>query len=109
MNEFWVGQKVVCVDDRPGLGGKSNPLIRGTKKIKLGDVYTITALVPGRIDMTLDKKDQVLAEIAERPVVCPSGPRYGLWRFQPLQSKAISIFRAIAANPHIKIKDRQDA
>lgn len=83
MSEFFVGQKVVCVDDRIGHD------VRG--ELVKGELYTISELLLAH-DFTLDLENQTMARVAERPAHF----YYGLWRLRPLDSKAISIFRQIA-------------
>lgn len=72
---FHVGQKVVCVDARSGAVPCKFALVKG-------EIYTISNLVPGRIDATLGLTNQVLAEL-EGFVEPHRYIRFGLWRFRP--------------------------
>lgn len=88
--EFYVGQKVVCVNDVEGEfripGVKYH---RGLDGLTKGTVYTIRDICThpdGRKDFIKVK------EIVRKVLDCP----YSHNRFKPLESKAISIFRKIA-------------
>lgn len=86
MSEFYVGQKVVCVD-ATGLPAYCHPL-------KQGSVYTIREIVPGITSGTIGIR---LKEIILRihPIFnCEEG--YRSRRFRPVEYKAMSIFRKIA-------------
>lgn len=102
---FHVGQKVVCVDDRPG-GYKTLDSRTGPAVIK-GEIYVISGLLPGRIDHTLGLENQTLVAID------PFGNwfGYGQWRFKPLEEKSdpISLLRAITPDtPIIEQGDKWD-
>lgn len=98
MSEFWVGQQVVCVDTDPHNEWPCNynQAIHniGLKGLTRGRKYTIAAFAACR-DGSLGIRVSEIARIIP----------YHHARFRPLESKAISIFRNIAANPHIKINE----
>lgn len=104
MSEFYVGQKVVCVDaeEHPEWMVSGMVYSLGLDGLTKGAVYTIRDFRKHGYCGTLGV---LVAEIIRVPV----DTGYSQSRFRSLESKAISIFRAIAANPHIKIKDWQDA
>lgn len=81
MNDFFVGQKVVCID----VGGCPSLLMKG-------NIYTVRNMN----GLWLRTKEV-------KPHEWNSGFHANC--FRPLESKAISIFRAIAANPRIKIRE----
>lgn len=89
---FRVGQKVVCVDDKPWMGV---PWKEGGQPV-VGEIYTITGIV---ID---DDSDEILhlAEIKRGPVARRSWGAlvgYGAHRFRPAVDRPtdIAIFKAL--------------
>lgn len=98
MSEFFVGQKVVCVDDADGQYTPC-PAVKG-------QIYTVRRL----------QKDRRFIEgifeavwLGELKRYCPhtqnADTPFALFRFRPLESRAIQLFRQIAANPNIKIRE----
>lgn len=93
MSEFFVGQKVVCVDNaaRPG-------------KFWVGTIPTLHAVYTV-ISLKWDDQDGLILDLKEIRSGHRRGDGYMATRFRPLEYKAMSIFRAIAANPKIKIRE----
>lgn len=87
---FYVGQKVVCVDDSPlRFGEISFP-------IKLHAVCTIKRVIPiedrsGAIGLQIEEADSPISFCGE----------YGFssFRFRPVLSQGMEILKRIAANP----------
>lgn len=84
MSKFFIGQKVVCVDDVKVQG------------VKAGNLYTITEIVKGEGVYHGNWIQSVGLRFAEAKNPSLQGPEYHSGRFEPLTSKAISIFRKIA-------------
>ncbi len=93
MSEFYVGQKVVCVDDT------ANPY-PCPPNLRRGTVYTIYDLA----DFT-DDRGNFGVKVEESIAPKGFGGFYRASRFHPLEYKAMQIFRSIAANPTIKIQE----
>lgn len=93
MSEFFIGQKVVCVD------ADDQDMRRGEIKVIKGETYTVRCLCDDSIR---------LSEIVNQEHPYPAG-KTECWylghRFRPLESKAIQLFRAIASNPKIRISE----
>jgi hypothetical protein len=96
---FDVGQKVVCVDNRPRLDGSGRRSGHGDETLPAqGAVYTVRAIVPGKPYGY--EHDGVLLEEIVNPVrqyQAPSGPVraelfFAAWRFRPLRSTNIDVF-----------------
>lgn len=89
---FYVGQRVVCVDDRP-------PAFVAEEALVKGQIYTIA-----KISIIVDgpNVDKPGVKLAEQP------KQGGLWlasRFRPIEYKAMELFRRIAANPKTPIRE----
>jgi hypothetical protein len=93
--KFHIGQKVVCVDDRPCAGGDSSDW-----NLRKGAVYTVT-----RVIMCPDDRHGhgglclFLQEAVRGPCsCCGAAVPYYAGRFRPLEEKpdSIELFRAIA-------------
>ena len=103
MAEFFIGQKVVCVDDT----FRTPEIAAVNRNLKAGSVYTISKLFTGEFGTLMVE----LCELPDTPegvaLRCRGIGQPGLrcTRFRPLEYKAMSIFRAIAANPNIKIRE----
>ena len=86
MRDFYVGQKVVCVNVRKMLRGYTNPI--------LGSVYTIREDVPP--EMYVDGAPGILlSEIVNPPEPHPCGDRerpFHSKRFRPVQTTNIDVF-----------------
>jgi hypothetical protein len=83
MSDFYVGQKVVCVDDSPGVSACwCGP------NIKCGAVYTIFKLFVAR-DGTRKLDNQVVCQLTE----LHNGHLHywGVWRFAPLEENPDAI------------------
>lgn len=88
---FHIGQKVVCVDDHER-DGIPSPLARG-------GVYTITGFFP---DGGTGGAGCCLVAEARPPHLYLF---FDAVRFKPVEYKAMEIFRRIAANPKINIRE----
>jgi len=101
MSEFFVGQKVICIDT----GNNGGVWIGDAPTV--GATYTITQMVG-----TEDGVWLLFAEI-ERCALAKrqhgQGVGYFDWRFRPLETKAIEIFRRIARDVTEDKKVRIDA
>lgn len=101
MSDFYVGQKVTRIDAAHALW--PTLAAKGVRSPDMGPAYTVRAIAP--IVATDGKEYTALwfSEIANPPAkVAHNGVMEpGFWAvfFRPLESKAIAIFRAIAANP----------
>lgn len=85
---FHIGQKVVCVDDRPSSSGYPAPF-------KKGDVFTV-ALVKRMWDgVGID-----LVELPRASIECGGHTLYNSKRFRPITERKtdISIFKRILAD-----------
>lgn len=95
MTEFFVGQKVVCVDADSILPGCE----RGNWPIITGRIYTIRRV--GLFDHWVRGNtlhlwlEGIIRPGKNRGKSCPDVPFFHT-RFRPLESKAIEIFRKIA-------------
>lgn len=93
MSDFFVGQKVVCVDDKPAprfysLAGT------GAFSIKHGKIYTVSFIGTGdnKNIGTFPALGLAEAPMSTAGTICKWHQR----RFKPLETKAIEIFRKIA-------------
>ncbi len=108
---FHVGQKVVCVDDRPAQLGDA--LVKGA-------VYTVRWVGEWAWTGTklpeypkagvglrlLEHPRSLITRLATGDIV---EPPFSSYRFRPVEYKAMEIFRRIAANPKLPIHEREDA
>lgn len=95
MSDWFVGQKIVCVNVEPLDGGVLEPEV--TKHLKVGKVYVIREI----LDFPFTHKDQRDIRLAFRlgGIKCVSRLTHGkLWeyafwegRFQPLQDDPLEI------------------
>lgn len=107
MNQFYAGQKVVCINDKyPIVGGG---LIKD-QFITEGETYVLrwvgmtTHYVFGEyLGVRLVDIDSKFGE-AYGEKDCP----YMASRFRPLVTDPIAVFRAIAANPNDEIKETNE-
>lgn len=84
MIDFFVGQKVVCVDDTG---------LICWPEMKAGNVYTISAIGP--------YGDSIHVDVAEVKTRIPLGWRHD--RFRPVRTTDITIFTAmLAPTPRVK-------
>lgn len=88
MSEFYVGQRVVCVRNDGTLGWENDCPVEG-------NIYTIRNMVPHRDSVWLHLVELERGPGAKREHGQDVG--YYSWRFRPLESKSIQIFRDIAA------------
>ena len=89
---FHVGQKVVCIDDT----GWVNPGNEEGRKYgpHKGEIYTVSGFFHDLLTLVECDKFESVLPLAYRPS-----------RFRPVEYKAMEIFRRIAANPNIEIKE----
>lgn len=82
MSEFYVGQKVVCVDVK-------TPNIIGipAANLKKGQIYTVSSVSLTRLG--------VEALTVEETVPAPACTGFHSWRFRPLPETSIEIFQAM--------------
>lgn len=104
MSDFFVGQRVVYI----GSGDNSRPDLKEVGQLKRNNIYTIRWA--GTSSFCGGNELEPAIRLAEVVRTFAAAPYYNDWpfgarHFRPLASKAISIFRAIAANPHIKISE----
>jgi hypothetical protein len=91
MTDWFVGQKIVCVDtsdfNRPGV---KNP-------VKLS-IYTIREIYddPDGVGFLLMEIINSPRRVTSSGVLSIAEPGFFAWRFRPLKTKAIEIFRKIA-------------
>lgn len=98
MSEFYVGQRVVCVDDSTlGVTFTSDGF-----RLKRGTVYTVTAIRPFVSSIV---GETIGLQLSEHPIDNGKCGKWRAGRFRPVESKAMSIFRAIAADPSRKLED----
>ena len=106
---FDVGQKVVCVDNRPRVDCSGRRSGHGDEQLpEQGAVYTVRAIVPGKPYGY--EHDGVLLEEIVNPVrryQAPSGPVraelfFAAWRFRPLRSTSIEVFTRMLKPPPVE-------
>lgn len=98
MSEFYVGQKVVCINDGPPPDELYRPYWRGWELLKRGSIYTILSINPNSASIFQDA-GSIGLRLAENKVYWYGHEYwYGTRRFRPLDSKAISMFRKIASD-----------
>lgn len=102
MSEFFVGQKVVCVDDAPY---RYNDGSVHAAPLKRGEIYTIRRVSEYDFEPGISLAVWVVGVFRPDQHGNSADSPFGARRFIPLEYKAMSIFRAIAANPKIKIRE----
>lgn len=107
MNDFYVGQKVVCVDvDSPDEAGRRH---WGTieEAPVTGEIYTV-------IDVFIDDEDVLVLMLKEiersemtKRLWSTTRVGYGAFRFKPLdeQHKGMEVLNSILLNPHKQLED----
>lgn len=97
MSEFYVGQKVVCVDDKLG----PNPILATPWRLVRGNEYTVRW-----VGWYEHKRSGLIFGVRLSGIerVQPRDTPYRANRFAPLESKAIQLFRKIAADATSKRK-----
>jgi hypothetical protein len=96
---FRVGQRIVCIDNRPMDDGDGSTSGYGDEVFPiLGATYTVRAIVPGT-PLGYDGDGVLLAEIVNRVRLyeAPTGivtcePFFRAWRFRPARSTSIDVF-----------------
>ncbi len=91
---FYVGQKVVCVNDAPVIcSGVAFSLLQRDK------IYTVTFVRSMPPEINIKRFGDAMVGLAEVARPYHSDWGFGIGRFRPVQEKGMSILRAIAANP----------
>jgi hypothetical protein len=101
---FEVGQRVVCVDNRPRVDASGRRSGHGDEVLpRQGAVYTVREIVPGR-PYGYEHDGLLLEEIvnAVRQYLAPSGLVraelfFAAWRFRPVRSTNIDVFTRMLA------------
>ena len=95
---FYVGQKVIYVNDRRSSDARHCVWDRETFP-KVGSIYTIRAIVECRVAYGYDEDGLLLMEIVNRPdhYVSPRGRithelAFRVSRFRPIQTTSIDVF-----------------
>ena len=99
--DFYVGQKVVCVDDDwPKNLAFYCPSSEPVCPVKVGKIYTIRECLNGGLEVRL-------VEIMRSPCThpCHHDHPFRATRFRPVEYKAMEVFRKIAADPSRKLED----
>lgn len=102
MSEFYVGQKVVCVDDAcvdrcPIAGYIGAGDLDG---LTAGKLYTVSQVRCGHGHEFI-----AVSEIIRAKPTAMYDDAFSSSRFRPIEYKSMSIFRAIAADPTRKLED----
>lgn len=105
---FYVGQKVVCVDDSPwrNIGCRGYPMI-----LRRGAIYTIVAISTGYSDAKIGLHFAEIRDLGGPRYIAgvPGGPRgYDSERFRPVVEKKtdISMFEEILRRETIDDRER---
>lgn len=69
LNDFQVGDKILCIDDYPSKSNSNNKL-NNKKFLKQGEIYTVIERHPSTRDVKLDS--------------CPEMGWWGEWFFEPI-------------------------
>lgn len=87
---FYVGQKVVCVDDKshPGASWGS------TETPKCGDIYTVSGVLLSNDDVLVLHLIEIQRDRESRAIFGPD-VGFGAYRFRPLINTDISMFEAM--------------
>lgn len=107
MNDFYIGQKVVCIDDSPVRNADDRPHWFGLDTLKRGAIYTISDIEPDASSIFQDSSSIGLR--LQEVKVYWFGKEWwlGTSRFRPLETKAIEIFRQIARDVTADAKRKQ--
>lgn len=99
MSEFYVGQKVVCVDDSVGQFGTDTP-------IKANAIYTVRWIGLHHYSFIVGSVPSIrVSGVKRRSNSGGTDLPFGERRFRAVEYKSMSIFRAIAADPTRKLED----